>query len=780
MKNKLENLARASAKKEYLVDPLLFRLSDAKDSSALDDLLVKHPEITVIDAIDSQLIELIKLRHPKEKFSDQQIEMMIIEHLGNCSREKYGVWVYYAWNNTLVHILDKDEFYEVKTNRNQHKITREESEFLSKQIVGVVGLSVGRTISVTMTMEHSYGEIRIADFDVLELSNYNRIRAGLPDLGVKKTVSLAREIAQIDPFVKVTCFHDGLTEDNIDTFFTGNGKLNALVDECDGLDIKILLREKAKALGIPVIMDMNDRGTMDIERFDLEPDRPLLHGLIGHLDSSKLKGLTNEQKIPYIMPMLGEQTISNKLRASMLEIEQTLTTWPQLAADVTLGGAVAANVYRRIILGEFTDSGRYFVDIDDLIRNEDSKAFSPFVPPKYVRKDDITREQIETLISEADLSPHEGQIRIPQDQLNRLVTAATRASSTANIQPWKWAYVKDTLFLFHDAEVAQSFGDFENLGSNISYGAAIENLIQQADSEGISLTVTTSASGQSGSYKVASIRFFENNLGKEPQLKKNLSTYINQRATNRKRTSYSALSPLIANQIQESAESIEGVTLKLFSEPELIKAAGELIGEADKLRFFNEEGHRDFFLHEARWSAQEAETTADGIDLRTAEMSVSEVTGMKMARNYEVVKQMKAWNGGGAFTKIAQQSFEGTSAIGLFCVDEYSPENALKVGRSLERSWLKATELGICVHPWMSIVFHFHRLLSGNGVGMDQEFKQQTQQLRKKYEEVFGLNATFNELFLVRFFHGETSDIKSLRKPLNEVLFDFRENEQSF
>ncbi|MGB1031398.1 MAG: ThiF family adenylyltransferase, partial [Flavobacteriales bacterium] len=112
----------------------------------------------------------------------------------------YGVWVYYPWLRKLVHLLDEKEFVECRTNRNKYKITAEEQEVLSKKVVGVVGLSVGQSVSLTMAMERSFGELRIADFDDLELTNLNRIRTGVHNLGLPKTTIVAREIAEIDPF----------------------------------------------------------------------------------------------------------------------------------------------------------------------------------------------------------------------------------------------------------------------------------------------------------------------------------------------------------------------------------------------------------------------------------------------------------------------------------------------------------------------------------------------------------------------------------------------------
>src|SRR5690606_31795744 len=127
----------------------------------------------------------------------------------------------------------------------------------------------------------------------------------------KKTVIVAREIAEIDPYLKVTCFHEGINNDNMESFLLDEGKLDVLIDECDGVDIKLRCRILAKANRIPVLMEASDRGTVDVERFDLEPDRPIMHGFVEHLDVSNIQHLrTNEQKLPYILAFAGVETLS--------------------------------------------------------------------------------------------------------------------------------------------------------------------------------------------------------------------------------------------------------------------------------------------------------------------------------------------------------------------------------------------------------------------------------------------------------------------------------------
>ncbi len=53
---------------------------------------------------------------------------------------------------------------------------------------------------------------------------------------------------EIDPYLNLKLFHEGITEENIDAFITEGGKLDVLIDECDGIDIKVLCRIKARQL----------------------------------------------------------------------------------------------------------------------------------------------------------------------------------------------------------------------------------------------------------------------------------------------------------------------------------------------------------------------------------------------------------------------------------------------------------------------------------------------------------------------------------------------------
>ncbi len=171
--------------KELCCEPVILDVNLSQDFDYFKSIC----ETAIIcDKVIDQLKELIKKRNPKVKFSEEEYAQIVHQHLNGVSIEKYGLWIYYPWSNKLIHIVKEDEFTELRTVRNCYKITPEEQAVLKKKVIGVVGLSVGYAIALTITSERICGELRLADFDTLELTNLNRIKAGIQNLGLKKTV----------------------------------------------------------------------------------------------------------------------------------------------------------------------------------------------------------------------------------------------------------------------------------------------------------------------------------------------------------------------------------------------------------------------------------------------------------------------------------------------------------------------------------------------------------------------------------------------------------------
>lgn len=261
-----------------------------------------------------------------------------------------GVWCFLPWLNQIIRTLSKEYFILLRLARNVPKTEISELRLLREKRIGVVGMSVGQSILRCLAQEGVGGHFAIADFDTLETTNLNRIAAGLHQAGLKKTTIASRFIAELDPFIEVSIYPDGIHEGNIEEFVRNK---DVIIEECDNLQVKKLVRTHCKIAKVPVLMDTSDQLMIDVERFDLEPNREIFHGLISK----------SNPDVPEIMQLLEPDKCSERGRKSLKEIGVNIPSWPQLASDVQLGGALTAKVARAILLGQSIPSGRFRCDI---------------------------------------------------------------------------------------------------------------------------------------------------------------------------------------------------------------------------------------------------------------------------------------------------------------------------------------------------------------------------------------------------------------------------------
>lgn len=763
MIEKLTELKSINPAYSEIYTPAFYRISNSEDKSQLEELINSTPNIKVFDQFRGQVEELIKCRNPKTDFKNENIDKFVEGYLGNNFMDAMGVWIYYPWSNQLVHSLDKDEFIEIRTNRNQYKITREETEILSRKKIGIAGLSVGQSIALTIALERICGEIVLADFDYLELSNLNRIESSISNLNIPKVINTARRIAELDPFIKVKCYTNGLQENNLDEFFLSGGPLDLFIEECDSLDIKILSREKAREYGIPVLMEMNDRCTIDIERFDLDKKRPLLHGFIEGLNSSKIKGLSTEEKVPYILPMLGENTISDKLKASIMEINQTITGWPQLGSCVMLGGAVVTNVARRVLLNQFKKSGRYFIDLDQLIHNTDEQVDIP----GYF---ETINENENGSVKKLEFSPVSGNgIHIPKDHINQIISAAIKAPTAGNYQPWIWRYNNGQIDLYFDKSRSSTFLDLNYWSSYIGFGAAIENIIIQAGKLGYLVQVNDNFN-ISDPDLIASLYLMEDKNNEASKVENGLSEFIENRGTNRNIEKRVEIEGEKLNHLSNVVKQFLGANLNLVTDLEQIRVLSKIIGAADRITITSKDGHEQF-MEELRWTDKENELKKDGLDIDTFDLTPTERAGIRMAKSWSVVKHLNGWGGGKVFEKLSRKGVENSSAIGFLTMDKSESVDYFNGGRAMQRLWLECDRMGISVQPHVPSLFLFARLIKENGKGLSKENKEELNKLRNEFKEVFKIDDSLGEIFLFRLFLGKRSFKKSIRRPVDEVLF---------
>ncbi|MCU1380252.1 MAG: Rv1355c family protein [Acidimicrobiales bacterium] len=679
--------------------------------------LMGDPDIEILDRLGEQLAALGKVRPPMEPDPE-----------GDAPR-----WVHYPWRRSLVRLLGPTSFRALRLDRNRNKITRDEQERLARLRVGVVGLSVGHTIAYVLALEGICGELRLADFDTIELSNLNRIPATVFDLGLNKAVVVSRRIAELDPYIRLDLFPDGLTAGNVGRFIDG---LDVVVEECDSLDLKAMVRAAARQARIPVLMETSDRGLLDVERFDLEPDRPLFHGLLGDVEPADLVGLSTHDKVPHVLRILEPDQLSSRMAASMAEIDETLTTWPQLGGDVTLGGATIAAAVRRLGLGDDLPSGRVRVDLDAIL-------------------DDLTQPERPATPCEAPVVPAPP----PDDPALAVAHAANLAPSGGNSQPWSLRLDDRRLRLLLDRS-RTSMMDVHFRGSYVAIGAALLNARIAAAAHGILGPVACFPDGEASDL-VAELSF---GAATDADLAQSYA-WVLDRSTNRHAGVPSDIDPAVVDELHRQVEG-EGARLHLVTSEDGLEGYADLLGESDRLRYLSPRLHAEM-MSELRWAGDESPDT--GIDVRTLGLDEADLAKLAVARRADVMADLAAWDGGRALGEVTRERVRSSSALAVVTVPDARPRSYVAGGAGVQRLWLAANAAGLAVQP-VSPLSVFAVEPADFAELVPEPYILRLQSLTSRLRALAGLADGETIALVVRLSHVAELANRSLRIPLETAL----------
>jgi molybdopterin/thiamine biosynthesis adenylyltransferase len=352
-------------------------LAAAADRERLTQLFAVGAVRFVRDDFKEQLRELYCYQDPPRAFSpglDEGFRVWLDELTGQSPLWQQGRWVYFPWLATLVHVLEVEPFRQLRASRNRHLISSEEQGKFAAAHVGIVGLSVGNSVALSLVLQGGANRISLADFDDLALSNTNRIRTSIADLGSNKAEMTARQIYELDPYSHIDLFTDGLNEANIEQFFGGQQPLNVVIDECDNIAMKYLIRQEARRRRLPVIMatDNGDNGIVDIERYDLDQSTPVFHDRLGPVSYEMLKGLDKMSIGRLATKFVGSATATSKMRASMLEVGKSIVSWPQLGGAALLNGCAVAYCVRAVVCGQPVTMDRALISLDKILSQAES------------------------------------------------------------------------------------------------------------------------------------------------------------------------------------------------------------------------------------------------------------------------------------------------------------------------------------------------------------------------------------------------------------------------
>ncbi|GAA0992925.1 thiamine biosynthesis protein ThiF [Tsukamurella conjunctivitidis] len=278
--------------------------------------------------------------------------------------EELSRYVVCKWRRTIARLPRSDVYHLLRTARNRHLISDADQASWSASLVGVVGLSVGSSAATACQLT-GVRRFRIGDGDELGITNLNRIVDSAFNVGTAKTESLRRRLLECDPYASVDTFPQGISESDIDSFLCGDSgdeQLSVLIEEIDGIHMKVALRRRARELRIPVVMatDLGDDVVLDVERFDIDEHTPILGDRLASFSDDQLRDREPSTAVALAGALLADVVTPRMLEVAG-EVGRSLSSWPQLGSTAMHSGAVAAHAARLICTGHELATGRYLL-----------------------------------------------------------------------------------------------------------------------------------------------------------------------------------------------------------------------------------------------------------------------------------------------------------------------------------------------------------------------------------------------------------------------------------
>ena len=637
-------------------------------------------------------------------------------------------WAYYPWRRIVTSVLGPRAFRAVRLDRNRNLITATEQDRLGLLRVGIVGLSVGHAIAHTLAQEGLCGQLRLADFDDLELSNLNRVPAGVFDHGLNKATLAARRIAELDPYLGVDVFNRGITQESVDAFLDG---IDILVEECDSLDTKVVVRQAARERRIPVLMATGDRGLLDVERFDTDPHRQLLHGLLGDVDIAELAELPSKDKVPYALRMMDGARLSPRMAASLVEVGNTLATWPQLVGEVALSATLVAEAVRRIGLGEELTSGRIRIDVAQRLNDIDDPATS--------NRTAVYVQDQQTAAT-------------PADAVERVVAAAVRAPSGGNAQPWHVSTQTGSVTIALAPEYTSTM-DVGYRASAVAVGAAAFNARVAAAADQI-LGPVSFEPGDDACPLRAILRLAD---GRDPELAALYEPML-ARETNRHQGKPASLSSDVVGSLLAAAQR-EGGRLHLLTDPHDVDTAAAILAESDRIRYLTPRLHSEM-ISELRWPGDRSPDS--GIDVQSLELDPADLVKLGILRRPEVMAYLAEWDGGAALGADSRERILASSCVAVVSMRGQALTDYARGGSAVEAVWVIAQQHGLAVQPISPVFLYAHD--PEDLEKLSPTHAPALQRLRDEFRDLTATAPDEAQALVLRFSDAPATSVRSRRR----------------
>lgn len=341
------------------------------------------------------------------------------------------------------------------------------------------------------------------------------------------------------------------------------------------------------------------------------------------------------------------------------------------------------------------------------------------------------------------------------------------APSAENLQPWKFRSDGEVLTLYFD-RTRHLASDIDGMLALTGLGACLENALIAALEQGYETQIDLEARPEMSLASADLIQIASLHLFRGAEVDP-LFEYIDCRCTSRRMKASPQIPDEHLGEIFKSTVGIQGVRVDWVQNRSEIRQLAQLIGVGNRIRFEFQPFHSELY-HSLRFSESEVEQTRDGLDVATLQLPRG-IGGLMYALRFW--PRMASANRIGFSRGVARQAsheVQQSAALGVLTVDKPTTESFLCGGRAFQRLWLAATSLGLAVHPTASLPVFLAYARQGAKSQLLESHQRMAQQMSRQFD-YFMPNLSGRSVQMVfRLGHGEPPDVRSLRRPVKDVL----------
>lgn len=350
--------------------------------------------------------------------------------------------------------------------------------------------------------------------------------------------------------------------------------------------------------------------------------------------------------------------------------------------------------------------------------------------------------------------------------LEQILDLARWAPSGDNTQPWRFEILGPRRLIVHGHDTRQTcVYDLDGHPSQLSLGALLETMSIAATRFRLQLHASRHAEAPEQHPR------FSIDLLPAPLLDTDtLSDFIQSRSVQRRALSRRPLSA--AEQATLGGALPAGYQLHWLEGGARRQAAWLMFDNAG-LRLSMPEAwqvHRSVIEWHARYSIARIPSQALGVDAATARLM------QWVMQRWERVAFFNRWLAGTLAPRLQMDLLPGLACAAHFLI--VAPHRAQRIddfveaGRAVQRFWLTATSLGLQMQPQLTPLIFARYVRDGRIFSATPGMQERAANLSRRGAELVGASVWDQAVFMGRIGAGPAARSRSLRRPLQQLLYD--------